>query len=430
MPLHRRRFLGRSLTLGGSVLIGCGDDTIPVLDMGSSSGMPDAGLADAGSPADLGAPDLGTPDLGPADSGVPECANPFAGGETLATQSFPGEVQVPLDRLFNQGWDGRLYTDLARLDPSDPDPVISNDLFYVRTRYPDLLVPPARWSLDVSGLATPTQLFLDELLPLERDMGTYVLECSGNSRGGGFGLLGAARWGGIPMSEVLDRIEIDPAATQVEISGFDEHSVPSRNNHSTPGAAWIFTFDDLASSGAFLATRMNGEALPPDHGEPVRLFVPNWYGCTCIKWVNSIRFVDNTEPSTSQMREFASRTHQRFAHRLASDFAPATMHLAAMPVRVEKWRVGGEVIYRVVGITWGGDTPTDQLAIRFDGGAPETVDVCPVPTQSRTWSMWTHAWRPRRTGNIRITMEVTDPTIPTRRLDSEYYARTVNVDEL
>lgn len=430
MPLHRRRFLGRSLTLGGSVLVGCGDDVLPVFDMGNAGPTADAGIADLGSMDSGLAPDMGSADLGAMDSGVSLCANPFEGGAALGNQSFPGEIQITLDTLFNQGWDGRLYTDLSTLDPSDPNPTISNDRFYVRTRYPDLLVPPARWSIDVGGLATPTQLFLDDLRLIERDMGTHVLECSGNARGGGFGLLSAARWGGIPMSEVLDRIQIDPAATRVLVSGFDEHSVPSRNNHSTPGAAWIFTFEDLMRSGAFLATTMNGEPLPPDHGEPVRLYVPNWYGCSCIKWVNEIRFVDESEPSTSQMLEFASRTHQRFAHRLARDFAPATMHLAAMPVRVEKWRVNGEVLYRVVGVMWGGEQTTDQLTIRFDGSAPEAVDVCPEQTQTQTWTMWTHAWRPTRTGNVRITMEVADRSIPTRRLDTEYYARTVGIDEL
>ena len=41
---------------------------------------------------------------------------------------------------------------------------------------------------------------------------------------------------------------------------------------------------------------MNGAPLPRDHGLPVRLLMPGWYGCTCIKWVDEIRFVDETSP--------------------------------------------------------------------------------------------------------------------------------------
>ena len=179
-----------------------------------------------------------------------------------------------------------------------------------------------------------------------------MLECSGNARNGHFGLLSSAEWHGIPLSRVLERLSIRSEATRVSIAGFDDHSEPSSGN-STPGASWIFSFDELASTGAFLATRMNGEPLPADHGAPVRLFVPGYYGCTCIKWVNEIALVDDSAPATSQMVEFASRTHQDGTPSLARDYQPALMDQAAMPVRVEKWLADGRVSYRIVGISVG-----------------------------------------------------------------------------
>ena len=416
MNFNRRVFLGRSLTAGGGLLLGCSEDAeLPMVSM--DGGFPDSGVA-----VDAGFADMGTPDAGAM------CVDPFAGGQNLQRIGFTNEGRVPFNRLINQGWDGRLYTDLSDLD--EDNLIIPNETFYVRTRYPDLLVPPAVWTIDVRGLATPTSLSMDELMPLTRDMGTHVLECSGNARGGGFGLLSAATWGGIPFSEVLDRIEIDPTATRVMVSGFDEHSVPSANNHSTPGAAWIFTFDQLADAGAFLATEMNGVALPPDHGAPVRLFVPNWYGCTCIKWVNEIEFFDESAPSTTQMREFASRTHQTAAHLRARDYTPATLDQAAMPVRIEQWWVNAEVVYRVVGIMWGGDMTTDALAISFNGSPPERVDICPPQQTNDTWTLWTYAWRPPAAGEYEITMKIEDPTIPTIRLDNDYYARSVTITQL
>ncbi|MEZ4467596.1 MAG: molybdopterin-dependent oxidoreductase [bacterium] len=190
------------------------------------------------------------------------------------------------DTLVNEGWDGRLYTDLAKLDRGRlATPTAS---FYVRTRFPDRLDLAARtpWQIAVDGrVPTPHALALDALLPAARPMGTHVMECSGNSRGAHFGLMSAAAWAGIPMAEVLDRLDWLPDATRLEVVGFDDHSVPSANGHSTPGASWIFSFDQLVAQGAFLATGMNGEALPLDHGFPVRLVVPGWYGCTCIKWL-------------------------------------------------------------------------------------------------------------------------------------------------
>ena len=88
-----------------------------------------------------------------------------------------------------------------------------------------------------------------------------------------------------------------------------------------------------AATGAFLATQMNGADLPRDHGFPVRLVVPNWYGCTCIKWVSQIDIVADDEPSTTQMREFAARTHQDGMPDLARDFQSPVIDLAGADLR-------------------------------------------------------------------------------------------------
>jgi len=47
--------------------------------------------------------------------------------------------------------------------------------------------------------------------------------------------------------------------------------------------------------------------------------------------------VDDAAESTSQMLEYATRTHQNGSPRLAKDFLPARIDHAAMPIRVEKW---------------------------------------------------------------------------------------------
>ena len=182
---------------------------------------------------------------------------------------------------------------------------------------------------------------------------------------------------------------------------------------------------------------MNGAPLPRDHGFPVRLIVPGWYGCASIKWVNRIDLVPDDEPSTSQMREFATRTHQPFDSPItgppppARDFVPAVIDTAAMPTRVEKWILNGRVTYRVIGIVWGGATPTDALAIRFKAGQPWVpVDDCPRPASSLTWSLWSHTWNPDQPGRYQIVLKVTDPSIRTRRLDLFFYVREIQIDEV
>lgn len=366
----------------------------------------------------------------PLGGGLPlVCDDPAVEGEFLGLLPFTGGDPIPFHTLRNEGWDGRLYTDLSLIDRDRP--LTPNDEFYVRTRFPDLLDLDAMtpWTLAVEGLvAAPGDIGLDALMPLVRPLGVHLLECSGNGRRAHYGLMSTAAWAGIPIGEVLDRVEALPEASRVEIGGFDRHSRPSAGGHSTPGASWIFTREQLERQGAFLAVEMNGEPLPLDHGFPVRLIVPGWYGCTCIKWVDSIRLLADDAPATPQMQEFARRTHQDGVPALARDYAPADMQQAAMPVRIERWRVDGRERLRVFGILWGGARPTDRLTIRFAPDAPfAPVSICPAMADNRTWTLWTHTWDPPAPGEYVIRCGIDDPMISTRRLDVGYYDRFVTV---
>src|SRR5262249_50082598 len=154
--------------------------------------------------------------------------------------------------------------------------------------------------------------------------------------------------------------------------------------------------------------------LPRHHGAPARLVVPGWYGCTCIKWVNRIDLVDDVAPATPHMQEFATRTHQPGGARLAREFEPAVIDVAALPIRVEQGILDSRVVYRVVGILWGGSKPTNALQIRFRSGQPwQDVTDCPLPTTTATWSLWSHLWRPWEPGRYDIVVRVNDPTIRT-----------------
>jgi DMSO/TMAO reductase YedYZ molybdopterin-dependent catalytic subunit len=356
------------------------------------------------------------------------CQNPFEGGRHLGPVPFADADQnPPFHTLMDAGLDARLYTDLSALRPEAL--VTPNDKFFVRTAFPDQLDVSRPWSIDVNGLVRkPTTISLKDLEPLTERAGPFVMECSGNNDPTNYGLMSAASWGGAPLAKLLDRLQPAPGATRVRISGFDGHS--SRANSSLPGASWVFTFDQLASAGAFLATDMNGEKLPRDHGWPVRLVVPGWYGCTCIKWVNEIAFVDDEEPATAQMREFAARTHQEGTPRRAAAFAPAAMDLAALPVRIEKWVVGGRLRYQVIGIVWGGARVPGRMRIRFRASEPFNLfDVCPVPASPVMWGMWSYAWQPAAPGLYQIVLKP-EEGIPSRRLDLYFYTRSVRIDEV
>jgi DMSO/TMAO reductase YedYZ molybdopterin-dependent catalytic subunit len=367
---------------------------------------------------------------GRATAGAPACPDPFQGGRQLGTLPLSGRggVDHPLGRMLGEGLDARLATDLSTLTPETL--VVPSERFFVRTDAPAGLGARAPWTVRVGGLVRrPLRLGLDALAALSAPMGTQLVECAGNNNPANFGLMSAATWAGAPLQRVLEQAQPLRQATRVRVSGMDAE--PGRGRTSLPGASWVFSLDEVARWRPFLATEMNGAPLSPAHGAPLRLLVPRWYGCASVKWVTEIELVDDEAPSTPHMREFASRTHQDGVPERARDFKPASIDLAAMPVRVEKWLLGGSIRYRVVGVLWGGERTTDELRIAFGRDAEyRPLRVCPPPTTNDTWTLWSCPWRPPAPGRYPIVLRAADPAIATRRLDLYYYARAVSVDEV
>jgi DMSO/TMAO reductase YedYZ molybdopterin-dependent catalytic subunit len=341
-------------------------------------------------------------------------------GDLLETVPLHGDTarRTPFGELLGgEGLDGRRFTDLSKLDRDRL--VTPTSEMFIRTLAPPALRPtPSTWPLPIEALRRQT-----------KTMGAHLLECSGNVDPDNFGLMSVAEWDGVPLSEFLTTIPNRPGATAVKVTGFDDH--PQMSRSSRPGASWVFPLKELERLGVFLAVGMNGETLTPDHGAPVRVVVPGWYGCSWIKWVNDVALVGADEPVTSQMIEFSLRTHQAGVPKLARDYEAPAIDLAAMPIRVEKRRVNGRLEYRIVGIVWGGDRPVDRLTIRFRAGdTPTEFSICPAPRTHRTWSLWDYRWRPTAPGVYNIALKAADPAIRTRRLDVSFYVRRVVIDEV
>jgi DMSO/TMAO reductase YedYZ molybdopterin-dependent catalytic subunit len=353
--------------------------------------------------------------------------DPFAGGKLVGQLEFLNEGPVEMDTAFGSELDGRLFTSLS--DLNEKNLVTPTERFYVRTRASKILPEPANWTIRVDGLvAAPRKLLISDVQASVKRLGLQLMECAGNTRAAHFGMISVGDWEGIRFSEILADAKPKSAATQVLVSGFDRYVGNSVT--STPGASWIFGLDELARSKAFLATQMNGRPLSRDHGAPVRLVVPGWYGCTCIKWVEQISLVDESAESTSQMLEYATRTQQIGSPAIAKDFLPARIDHAAMPVRVEKWQVGGKLRYRLVGILWGGAESVRTLGIRFNP-EEEYVPVGALATpQTGPWTLWSHDWSPIAKGTYTIRLAITDPPAHPKRLESGYYARSVEITEV
>jgi DMSO/TMAO reductase YedYZ molybdopterin-dependent catalytic subunit len=354
----------------------------------------------------------------PIDVGDTRCGADLARGTFLGLRPLLDGSGRELEVPYGSGLEARQIVDLELLDPEAL--VMSAERFYLRTGAPPDLGDLDAWEIRLTGrVSADRALGIDELLARVEDMGRLHLECSGNADGARFGLMSAGEFAGVPMSWVLAQAAPEADATAIRITGRDTHPASSA---SILGAAWVFRPDELDE--AWLVTHQDGAPIPEDHGRPVRLLVPGWYGCTCIKWVEEIAWVGDDEPATTQMKEFAGRTHQDGAPDLARDYAPAESEAAATPVRVETWRIDGERVLRVIGAVWGGRRQPDALRLLMDGEDLGPVELC-EREHARTWGLW-EAFLPAGASGV-VTLRLEADGVPARRLDSRYYARPVDL---
>ena len=157
--------------------------------------------------------------------------------------------------------------------------VTPNDEFYrIDTALSVPRVDIETWTLSFTGLVdTPFSITYDELLAMPMVERFVTLCCVSNRVGGG--LVGNAKWLGVPLRELVDRAGVRPEGTQLIGRSVDEFTVgfPTAAVHD--------------GREALVAVGMNGEPLPLQHGFPARLVVSGLYGyVSATKWLSEVEF--------------------------------------------------------------------------------------------------------------------------------------------
>ena len=170
-------------------------------------------------------------------------------------------------------------------------------LFFVRNNSVSLDVDAAHWRLSVEGDAVgrPRELSYADLLNMPSRTLISYLECAGNQRamfdlvtgraaGGtqwGTGGIGNGVWTGVSLRDVLSAAGVRDDAVSVLLIGLDAES-PEQ------GFRRVLPIEKARHPDTLLAYALNGEALPKDHGYPLRALVPGWVGSSSIKWLSRI----------------------------------------------------------------------------------------------------------------------------------------------
>src|SRR5439155_23960470 len=115
--------------------------------------------------------------------------------------------------------------------------------------------------------------------------------------------VGTATWTGTPLWPLLDEAGVGADAVDVVFAALD-HGVESDVEQDF---ARSLPLDEARRDDVLLAYGMNGAPLPPQHGFPLRLVVPGWYGMTNVKWLARITVLDRPFEGHRKVRGYRMR---------------------------------------------------------------------------------------------------------------------------
>jgi DMSO/TMAO reductase YedYZ molybdopterin-dependent catalytic subunit len=150
---------------------------------------------------------------------------------------------------------------------------------------------------------------------------------------------------------------------------------------------------DALSRDNILCYEMNGGPLPPEHGFPVRLIAPGWYGVANVKWLTRIEAVDRRYAGNFMSRDYVSiREEQRDNQTVWTFTTVGQDRLKSAPAKVT--RTGNR--YTIMGAAWG--EPIASVEVQIDGSPwnPAMMQDAPSTARRRSrdyaWKFWTFDW--------------------------------------
>jgi DMSO/TMAO reductase YedYZ molybdopterin-dependent catalytic subunit len=296
--------------------------------------------------------------------------------------------------------------------------ITPTESFYVRTHFPVPKIDKSKWRLRIEGeIENPFQLFYDDLLKIESRTVPVTLECAGNNRNflrpevkgfqWGLGAVGTAEWTGVPLSLILDRAGVKPAAQEVILEGVDGGTL--EDPKSPPGPVKFARSIPLAKArhDVLLVYRMNGRELPPEHGYPVRAVVPGWYAVASIKWLQRIIVIAGDFNGYYQTIDYAYWRRDGDLARLTSLSELQVKAQIANPSANET--VARDSVVPVRGAAWTSDGVITQVELSADGGANWNPTRLIGTATPGAWRLWQFDWHtPSQPGKQILIARATD----------------------
>lgn len=251
-------------------------------------------------------------------------------------------------------------------------------------------IDPEQHRLIIHGLVErPLAFSVNSLMRYPTVSRIQFLECSGNS--GALlaeepqqvkcsqlhGLVSGSEWGGIPLSALLDEAGVKPGAKWIVASGADA----AKMSRSVPL--------DKIMDDAIVALYQNGEPLRPSNGYPMRLFLPGWEGNTCVKWLHTIKILDQPAMTKDETSKYSDLQKNGKTHLFTFPMGVKSVITSPSP----GLDLDDSGIYQISGIAWSGAGKIRRVEVSADGGkswADAALDEHVLP---KSLTRFRSAWR-------------------------------------
>ena len=303
--------------------------------------------------------------------------------------------------------------------------VTPTGLHYLVIHWDIPLLDAGSWRLTVGGrVGAPLELTLDDIRARPRTTLPVTMECAGNGRGWltprplslpWLGeAVGTAVWTGTPLRDLLEEAGIADDAVEVVFHGADrgiQGDVTQRYGRS-------LTIDEASRPEVLLAYDMNNRPLEPQHGFPLRLLVPGWYGMTSVKWLTDIEVADR--PFDGFQQAVAYR-YQRDAEDpgvpVSRIRVRALMAPPGVPDFFSRRRFLEPGRLTLHGRAWSGSAPIARVEVAVDG---EWADAALGEAAGDfAWTPWSFEWD-AATGDHELACRATDAAGDTQPLQAPW----------
>jgi DMSO/TMAO reductase YedYZ molybdopterin-dependent catalytic subunit len=280
------------------------------------------------------------------------------------------------------------------------EPITPVGLHYLLIHFDIPAVDAASWRLELGGLVErPLELSLEELQARPARTLAVTLECAGNGRA----LLeprvlsqpwladavGTAEWTGTPLAPLLREAGLRDDAAELVFTGLDrgvQGEVEHDYERSLPVA-------DALRDEVLLAYAMNGVPLPPQHGYPLRLVVPGWYGMTHVKWLRRITAVGQPFAGWQQSVAYRLRRDEEEQGEPVTRMLPRALLIPpGVPDFFDRSRRLGAGPCELAGRAWSGWAPIARVEVSTDGGRSWADAVLDNELSPFAWRGWRYEW--------------------------------------